>query len=74
MVKPTSPPKSLTGQYLTVPSGAPDWVTPDLLAHTLDVWQPYSRTELSVDDAMEILLNVGQLMRVLSNSPVDHRE
>lgn len=68
MARPTSPPKPRTGLCLTVPAGAPDWVTPDLLAQTLDVWQPYSRTELSVEDALEILLNVGQLFRALGKS------
>ena len=57
-----------------VPSGAPDWVTAELIAYTIEVWQPYYQYRLTADDALEMLLNAGQLLRVLADSPSDDRE
>ena len=55
-----------------VPEGAPKWVTADLLTQTMEVWQPYYRDPLTVDDALEMLLNVSELLRVLAtNAPTD---
>jgi hypothetical protein len=48
-----------------VPPGAPSWITPDLIADTLRVWQPYYRTPLTAEDALEMIMNVGQLFDVL---------
>ena len=49
---------------VTVPAGAPRWVTPELLADTLHVWQPYYGN-LTSEDALAIILNVGNLFDVL---------
>jgi hypothetical protein len=49
-----------------VPAGAPGWVTPELLAQTLRVWQPDYEHTLTVEDVLEMMLNVGQLFDVLS--------
>jgi hypothetical protein len=49
-----------------VPSGAPDWVTADLLEEAIEVWQPYYEDELTVEDALEITLSVGRLADVIS--------
>lgn len=57
-----------------VPSGAPDWVTAELIAYTIEVWQPYYQYRLTADDALEILLNAGQLLRALADSHSDDRE
>ena len=46
---------------VAVPPGAPDWITPELLAETIEIWQPYYRTTLTSADAAEILTNVTQL-------------
>ena len=62
---------SCTGE---VPNGAPDWVTVELITYTIEVWQPYYRDRLTADDALEMLLNAGQLLRVLADSPSDDRE
>ena len=43
------------------PAGAPAWVTPELLAQTIDTWQPYYQFSLTTHDALEILLNVTEL-------------
>ena len=54
---------------LPVPAGAPHWVTPELLADTLRVWQPYYGN-LTSHDALSIITNVGNLFDVLrSNKP-----
>lgn len=49
-----------------VPTGAPAWVTPELLGQTLAVWQPYYQQTLTVDDALGMILDVTQLLDVLS--------
>lgn len=48
-----------------VPPGAPRWVTDELIAHTLRVWQPRYKKELTPQDALEILMNVTELFKVL---------
>ena len=48
-----------------VPPGAPSWVTAELIAETLRVWQPYYRTPLTPEDALEMIIGVGQLFDVL---------
>ena len=52
---------------LAVPAGAPRWVTPELLADTLRVWQPYYGN-LTSPDALSIITNVGNLFDVLRSS------
>ena len=52
---------------LAVPAGAPRWVTPELLADTLRVWQPYYGN-LTSQDALTIIMNVGNLFDVLRRS------
>ena len=49
---------------IAVPAGAPRWVTPELLADTLRVWQPYYGN-LTPQDALNIIVNVGNLFDVL---------
>ena len=66
----TTIPSSVTAQTLqeiAVPAGAPRWVTPELLADTLRVWQPYYG-ELTSQDALTIIMNVGNLFDVLRRS------
>jgi hypothetical protein len=61
---PDVPPGNLA---LAVPAGAPRWVTPELLADTLRVWQPYYGS-LTSQDALAIIMNVGSLFDVLRSS------
>lgn len=52
-------------QSAIVPTGAPSWVTPALIAHTLRVWQPYYREPLNPADALAMILSVCELNRVI---------
>ena len=47
-----------------VPAGSPRWVTPELLAETIRVWQPYYG-DLQVHDALTIILNMGSIYDAL---------
>ena len=51
---------------LQVPPGTPKWITPELLADTLRVWQPYYKEKLTPADAVEIMASTGQLLSVLT--------
>lgn len=50
---------------LAVPPGAPRWVTADLIAKTIRVWQRYYPEPLTADDALSMIINVGNLFDVL---------
>jgi hypothetical protein len=50
---------------VTVPPGAPAWVTQELLRDTITTWQPYYPAPLTADDALEILLSVAHLLDVM---------
>jgi len=56
---PRSPPGAIG------PVGTPAWITPLLIADTLDAWQPHFPKALTTEDAVEILLQVGQLFDAL---------
>jgi hypothetical protein len=49
-----------------VPSGAPTWVTLELIEQTLRVWQPFYQDQLISEDALEIIMSVGLLIEALS--------
>jgi hypothetical protein len=51
-----------------MPSGAPAWITPELIRETIAAWQPFYDESLTADDGYTILLNVGRLFAVLSRS------
>lgn len=51
---------------IVIPSGAPSWVTADLIAHTLRVWQRYYVEPLKPEDALAMILGVSKLNRVIS--------
>lgn len=54
-----------------VPPGAPSWITADLIAKTLKVWQPYYSQELIPEDALDMILNVGRIVQVLQRGGDD---
>jgi hypothetical protein len=49
------------GPPIIMPPATPGWIDEDLVRKTLRVWQPYYSGPLTVEDAVEILMNVGQL-------------
>ncbi|MBA3313512.1 MAG: hypothetical protein H0T47_09530 [Planctomycetaceae bacterium] len=64
-------PKSNEPKMVRVPAGVPRWVTPELIAHTLHVLQPYYETPLIAEDALEIMMGVRRLVEVLSRGDDD---
>lgn len=56
---------------LTIKTGKttslPDWITPDLIAETIEVWQPKYEKRLTDQDAIEILLEVSALLDALGD-------
>ena len=46
--------------------GIPSWITPELIADTVRVWQPYYTEPLTAKDAVGILMGVGNLFTSLS--------
>lgn len=55
---------ALTG---TVPAGAPDWITAELIQRTIEVWQPYYASVLTPEEAVTMIQAVGRLYQVLSS-------
>ncbi len=49
-----------------LPPGTPDWVTAELVEVTLRIWQRYYDEPLTVDDAVTMILNAGQLYSALA--------
>ena len=43
----------------------PDWITPELMAETRRVWQPYYKEELTDAEVLALLLRVGSLYEML---------
>jgi hypothetical protein len=62
----TDPPLNAEAPPNSVPAGVPDWVTAELIEHTIRVWQPYYSVPLTPSEAVEIIGNVSRLFRVLS--------
>lgn len=52
-----------------VPPATPEWVTPELIDHTIRVWQPYYKAPLTPDEAVTMILSVGRLFGVISRGP-----
>jgi hypothetical protein len=46
-------------------SDLPDWISDDLIQKTLKTWQPYYPNQLTRDDAIVIIKNVGVLFECL---------
>ena len=49
-----------------LPPGTPEWITPKLVRSTIETWQPFDQSPLTLDDAVSILRNVGRLFEVMS--------
>ena len=50
---------------MQVPPGTPPWISADLIAHTIRVWEPYYKHSLTKEEAVEILVAVGNLADAL---------
>lgn len=46
-------------------SELPDWVSDELLQKTVEIWQPYYLNQLTRDDAIAIINNVGGVIDCL---------
>lgn len=57
--------ESVKEWFSVVPPGAPKWITGNEIEDTLRVWQRYYRQLLTADDALEILINVHNLLDVM---------
>jgi len=49
------------GEQIAVAVANLDWVTDDLVAQTIEAWQPMSQEPITPDRARSILLTVSQL-------------
>lgn len=49
-----------------IPAGTPDWITPELVEATIRTWQPYYKTPLTIDDAIEMIRSVGLLFNAIA--------
>lgn len=46
-------------------SGAPPWVTPEILDDTRETWQNYFTDQLTDSDLLEIIINISRLIDAL---------
>ncbi len=51
---PNPPDRSPKPPPLTVPAGAPQWITVELLEHTIRIWQPFYPDQLISKASSEI--------------------
>jgi len=51
----------------SLPPGAPAWVTAELLADTIAVWQPFYLEPLTDQTALDLVLGVGRLFAALGD-------
>lgn len=59
---PFTDPELLPG---AVPPGSPTWITSELIDKTISVWQRFYDRPLTAEDAVEMLMRVSHLMKVL---------
>lgn len=52
---------------IVLPAGTPDWITPELVRKTIEVWQPYYREVLTQEEAVTMIQSVGRLYQALSS-------
>ena len=55
---------------MRVPAGAPRWITSELIALTIRVWQPFYPDQLIPEDALVIITGVSRMVDILSGG--DH--
>ena len=62
----TSPPDDSISKAVALPPGTPRWISPELIAETLQTWQPYYQEPLTPEEAVAIIKSVGRLVDVLT--------
>ncbi len=68
---PNPPDRSPKPPPLTVPAGAPQWITVELLEHTIRIWQPFYPDQLISEDALEIIMGADRMFELLSKGHGD---
>jgi hypothetical protein len=48
-------------------TGYPNWITPELIARTLQVWRERWPSPMTEADAIDILVTVGRLAEVITS-------
>jgi hypothetical protein len=56
-----------------VPPGAPGWVSESLVRITLETWQPFTDRPLTSEDAVAMLIRVGELFDAVGLTKGDER-
>ena len=56
-----------------VPPGAPGWVSESLIRTTIETWQPLAKRPLTAEDALAMLINVGELFVAAGLTAGDER-
>ncbi len=59
-------PQTSAPDEIRVPPGAPAWVIPELIKHTLRVWQPFYEHPLTAQDALAMILSTGRIVEALT--------
>ena len=57
--------RAMKSQSIKVPPGSPAWVTEEMIADTIRVWQPYRKEKITEVEALEMLMNVSRLFDAL---------
>ena len=63
-----SPPPTAQDEGVSLPPGAPHWVTPELFTDTAATWQPIYGRRLTPEEVLGILLSVGRLLDCLEHT------
>jgi hypothetical protein len=58
--------RDIQPEAMSVPAGAPPWVTADLIARTVRVWQPFYESPLTIEDALAMIMNVAVLFETFA--------
>lgn len=61
-------PQTSEANEVRVPPGAPAWVTPELIQHTLRVWQQFYEHPLTTQDALTMILSTGRIVEALAEA------
>ncbi|MCZ2342333.1 MAG: hypothetical protein LC104_11135 [Bacteroidales bacterium] len=54
-----------------LPTETPAWITPELVQHTMRLWSRYEPRPVTSEDAVEMILHVGELFEALGLTSAD---